>query len=80
MWRGGLGSAYLLPTLSSVGASLTPPCFRFHTRSSNRTCGFADQRLQQSRCLDCSDCYRLERTSSGAGYSPVDQHLSRRTR
>ncbi len=31
MWRGGLGGAYLLPTLSLVGASLAPPCFRFHT-------------------------------------------------
>jgi hypothetical protein len=31
VWRGGLGGAYLLPTLSFVGASLTPPCFRFHT-------------------------------------------------
>ncbi len=31
MWRGGLGAAYPLPTLSSVGASLAPPCFRFHT-------------------------------------------------
>ncbi len=31
MWRGGLGGAYRLPTLSSVGASLSPPCFRFHT-------------------------------------------------
>jgi hypothetical protein len=30
MWRGGLGGAYRLPTLSSVGASLVPPCFRFH--------------------------------------------------
>jgi len=29
--RGGLGGAYRLPTLSSVGASLPPPCFRFHT-------------------------------------------------
>jgi hypothetical protein len=27
MWRGGVGEAYLLPTLSSVGAS---SCFRFH--------------------------------------------------
>ncbi len=26
MWRGGLGGAYRLPTLSSVGASLAPPC------------------------------------------------------
>jgi hypothetical protein len=31
VWRGGLGGAYLLPTLSSVGASLAPPCFRFQT-------------------------------------------------
>src|ERR1700740_955997 len=30
-WRGVLGGAYRLPTLSSVGASLAPPCFRFHT-------------------------------------------------
>ncbi len=27
MWRGGVGETYLLPTLSSGGAS---PCFRFH--------------------------------------------------
>jgi len=27
----GLGSAYPLPTLSSVGASLAGPCFRLHT-------------------------------------------------
>ena len=40
------------------------------------------QRLQQFRCLHCcSDCYRVERTSSRAGLSPaVDHHLSRRTR
>jgi hypothetical protein len=30
MWRGGLGAAYRLPTLSFVGASLATPCFRFH--------------------------------------------------
>jgi hypothetical protein len=30
MWRGGVGVAYPLPTLSSVGASLAPPYFRFH--------------------------------------------------
>ena len=35
------------------------------------------QRLQQSRCLHCcSDCYRVERTSSRAGLTPaVDHHL-----
>src|SRR5207302_6259266 len=40
------------------------------------------QRLQQSRCLHyCSDCYRVERTSSRTGLTPaVDHHLSRRTR
>ena len=31
MWRGGVGGTYLLPALSSAGASLAPPCFRFHT-------------------------------------------------
>jgi hypothetical protein len=31
VWRGGLGSAYPLPTLSSVGASRTEPCFLLHT-------------------------------------------------
>src|SRR5260221_10717174 len=40
------------------------------------------QRLQQSRCLHCcSDCYRVERTSSRAGLTTaVDHQLSRRTR
>ena len=30
MWRGGVGAAYRLPALSSAGASLAAPCFRFH--------------------------------------------------
>jgi hypothetical protein len=30
MWRGGLGATYLLPALSSAGASIASPCFRFH--------------------------------------------------
>jgi hypothetical protein len=30
MWRGGVGVAYRLPALSSAGASLASPCFRFH--------------------------------------------------
>jgi hypothetical protein len=40
------------------------------------------QRLQQFRYLHrCSDCYRVERTSSRAGLSPaMDHHLSPRTR
>jgi hypothetical protein len=32
MWRGGLGTAYLLPALSSAGSSIASPCFRFRTR------------------------------------------------
>ena len=39
MWRGRLGSAYLLPALSSAGASLSGPCSVSTSRSSNRTCG-----------------------------------------
>jgi hypothetical protein len=31
VWRGGLGKVYRFPALSSAGASLTRPCFRFHT-------------------------------------------------
>src|SRR5260370_14039653 len=40
------------------------------------------QRLPQFRCLHyCSDCYRVERTSSRTGLTPaLDHHLSRRTR
>jgi hypothetical protein len=30
MWRGGVGTAYRLPALSSASASLASPCFRFH--------------------------------------------------
>jgi hypothetical protein len=30
MWCGGLGEAYRWPALSSAGASLASPCFRFH--------------------------------------------------
>jgi hypothetical protein len=30
MWRGGVGAVYRLPALSSAGASLAAPCFRFH--------------------------------------------------
>ena len=47
-------------------------------RSPSRLSDPLHQRLQQSRCLHrCSDCYRVERTSSRAGmYTPaVDQRL-----
>jgi hypothetical protein len=39
VWRGGLGSAYRFPALSSAGASLSGPCSVSTPRSSNRTCG-----------------------------------------
>jgi hypothetical protein len=39
MWRGGVGAAYLLPALSSAGASLASPCSVTTSRSSNRTGG-----------------------------------------
>ncbi len=52
VWRGGLGGAYRLPTLSSVGASLVRHASVSTPRSSNRTCGFAAsgsrRRLTQS--------------------------------
>jgi hypothetical protein len=39
------------------------------------------QRLQQSRCLRCSDCYRVERTSFRAGIPQLwTSAFSRRTR
>src|ERR1039457_7010276 len=40
-------------------------------------CDSLHQRLQQFRCLHCcSDCYRVERTSSRTGLTPaVDHHL-----
>ena len=40
MWRGGLGTAYPFPPLSSGGASIALPCSVSTSRSSNRTCGF----------------------------------------
>ena len=43
-------------------------------------CDPLHQRLQQSRCLHCSDCYRVERTSSRAGIPPLwTTAFSRRT-
>ena len=83
VWRGGLGWAYRLPTLSSVGASFTVfgACSAF-TRVTACTLAKSPsdslhQRLQWFRCLHyCSDCYRVERTSSRAGLTlAVDHHL-----
>jgi hypothetical protein len=54
--------------------SLRPAC------SPSRLCDLLHRRLQQLRCLRrCFDCYRVERTSSRAGLTPVvDHRLSRR--
>src|ERR1019366_8543498 len=51
-------------------------------RSPSRHSDPLHQRLQQSRCLHCcSDCYRVERTSSRAGLPPLwTSAFSRRTR
>jgi len=55
------------PTCSAIGQRMTmlrPACLP------SRLCDVLHQRLQQLRCLRCcSDCYRVERTSSRAGHS-----------
>jgi len=52
------------------------------TNSPSRLRDPLHQRLQQLRYLHyCSDCYRVERTSSRAGFSPLwTSAFSRRTR
>ena len=75
------------PNLRRVGScvALFEACAAFTylrpTDSPSRLSDPLHQRLQQSRCLHCcSDCYRVERTSSRVGVSPtVDQRLPRRT-
>jgi hypothetical protein len=71
------------PKSGRVGSciSLFEACAAFtHVTACTLTespCDPLHQRLQQSRCLHyCSDCYRVERTSSRAGLTPaVDHHL-----
>ena len=74
--RGGSAPASLFSGPAQRSLTLRPAC------SPGRLCDPLHQRLQQSRCLHyCSDCYRVERTSSRAGLTPaVDHRLSRRTR
>jgi hypothetical protein len=45
MWRGGLGGTYRLPTLSVAGASVVPPCVRFHTPLIE-----PDERISRFKC------------------------------
>ncbi len=69
--RGGSAPASLFSGPAQRSLTLRP------TRSPSRLSDPLHQRLQQSRCLHrCSDCYRVERTSSRAGLTPaVDHHL-----
>jgi hypothetical protein len=71
------GSAPASPVSGPAQRSLTlrPTC------SPSRLSDPLHQRLQQSRCLHCcSDCYRVERTSSRAGIPPLwTGAFSRRT-
>ena len=77
-----------LPRISGGSAPASPvsgPAQRLLTlrpvRSPSRLRDPLHRRLQRLRHLGhCSDCYRVERTSSRAGVAPaVDQRLSRRT-
>jgi hypothetical protein len=69
--RGGSAPALVFSRPAQRSLRLRP------ARSPSRLCDPLHQRLQQSRCLPCcSDCYRVERTSSRAGLTPaVDHHL-----
>jgi hypothetical protein len=74
--RGGSAPALSVSGPTQRSLTLRPTC------SPSRLCDSLDQRLQQSRCLHCcSDCYRVERTSSRAGIPPLwTTAFSRRTR
>jgi len=64
--RGGSAPASLFSGPAQRSLTLRP------TRSPSRLSDPLHQRLQQSRCLHrCSDCYRVERTSSRAGIPPL---------
>ena len=64
--RGGSAPASLFSGPAQRSLTLRPAC------SPSRLRDPLHQRLQQSRCLPCcSDCYRVERTSSRAGIPPL---------
>src|SRR5262249_49929918 len=69
--RGGSAPALTFSRPAQRSLTLRPAC------SPSRLNDLLHQRLQRSRCLHrCSDCYRVERTSSRAGLTPaVDHHL-----
>src|SRR6266404_120505 len=74
--RGGSAPALVFSRPAQRSLTLRPAC------SPSRHSDPLHQRLQQSRCLHCcSDCYRVERTSSRAGLPPLwTTAFSRRTR
>ena len=64
--RGGSAPALVFSRPAQRSLTLRPAC------SPSRHSDPLHQRLQQSRCLHrCSDCYRVERTSSRAGIPPL---------
>ena len=64
--RGGSAPALTFSRPAQRLLTLRPAC------SPGRLRDPLHQRLQQSRCLPCcSDCYRVERTSSRAGIPPL---------
>jgi hypothetical protein len=81
MWRGGLGAAYPLPALSSAGASIASPCFRFHIVADSAASGWfrisvrrnlslylAIQGFERKMCRKKSKIVR--------GWSPAEQARS----
>src|SRR6266404_8414840 len=67
--RGGSAPALVFSRPAQRSLTLRPAC------SPSRHSDPLHQRLQQSRCLHCcSDCYRVERTSSRAGLTPAVDH------
>jgi hypothetical protein len=69
--RGGSAPALVFSRPAPRLLTLRPAC------SPSRLCDPLHRRLQPFRCLhSCSDCYRVERTTSRAGLTPaVDHHL-----
>jgi hypothetical protein len=69
--RGGSAPALTFSRPAQRSHTLRPACLP------SRPSDPLHQRLQQSRCLPCcSDCFRVERTSSRAGLPPAVDHRS----
>jgi hypothetical protein len=62
VWRGGLGGTYRLPALSFAGASLVPPCCRFHTPLIE-----PDERISRIRISEKTYAIAIERLKNGIG-------------